>query len=289
MPLLDATIKLHDGKTLGYSTFGDPDGEPLLYFHGGISSRLDIEFADQESKNLNIRLIAPDRPGIGLSDRKKGRTLADWTVMVEEFIETLGLKRPAVLGWSLGGAYALVCAAKLGNIIGRSGTVGGVGPLDYPGAIQSLGILEDRILLSCPESILYALEPAGRLAKFLPAKEIQNSLLRVVKTGRDFEICKALSPQQVSYFILEAFKTGAGGVFDDYIAVKKPWGFDLQNVSSEFTYWIGAEDRICPRSAADNLVARLPKSNLNVIEHSGHFLLRDHYGKIAQYLLGRNV
>ncbi len=287
MARIDSTIKLRDGKTLGYSTYGNPDGVPLLYFHGGISSRLDIEFADEEARQLNIRLIAPDRQGIGLSDRQKGRTLTHWTETIYQLITALDLNKPAILSWSLGGAYALACAAKLENLIGRSGTVGGVGPLDYPGAIQNLGILEDRIMLSWPDSVLFGLEPFGRLASFLPPGELRKSLLRVVKDGRDYEICNALSPHQASYFILEAFRTGAGGVLDDYIALKKPWEFDVKDIKSEFSYWIGADDKICPRSAADNLIARLPNSTLNVVENSGHFLLRDHFGKIAQYLLGR--
>ncbi|MBC8000785.1 MAG: alpha/beta hydrolase, partial [Leptolyngbya sp.] len=111
MARVDSTIELLDGKTLGYSTFGNPDGVPLLYFHGGISSRLDIEFADQESRQLNIRLIAPDRQGIGLSDRLKGRTLTHWTETVHQLITALDLNKPAILGWSLGGPYALACAA----------------------------------------------------------------------------------------------------------------------------------------------------------------------------------
>lgn len=33
------TIKLRDGRTLGYAEYGDPNGRPVLHFHGFPSSR----------------------------------------------------------------------------------------------------------------------------------------------------------------------------------------------------------------------------------------------------------
>ena len=40
MPTNNQQIKLRDGRLLGYAEFGDPDGKPILYFHGAYSSRL---------------------------------------------------------------------------------------------------------------------------------------------------------------------------------------------------------------------------------------------------------
>jgi hypothetical protein len=62
------TIKLSDGRTLAYLDIGDPEGRPLFYFHGGPGSRLEGLLYDQFNRQLGIRMIAPDRPGYGLSD-----------------------------------------------------------------------------------------------------------------------------------------------------------------------------------------------------------------------------
>ena len=51
-------------------------------------------------------MISPDRPGIGLSDPKPGRTVLDWAADVSELAEHLGLQRFSVMGWSMGGPYA---------------------------------------------------------------------------------------------------------------------------------------------------------------------------------------
>ena len=73
----DKTIRLKDGRTLGYAQYGDPKGKTILYFLGGISSRLDIAFAAKYCSERNIRLIAPDRPGTGISSPRPNRSLLD--------------------------------------------------------------------------------------------------------------------------------------------------------------------------------------------------------------------
>ena len=60
-----------------------------------------------------MRLISPDRPGIGRSERQPGRTLLDWPADVAALADELEVSRFAVMGWSAGGAYAAACAFAL--------------------------------------------------------------------------------------------------------------------------------------------------------------------------------
>lgn len=55
---------------LGYAGYGDPAGRPIFCFHGIPGSRIAF---DPHASTVNARLIAVDRPGIGLSDAKPGR------------------------------------------------------------------------------------------------------------------------------------------------------------------------------------------------------------------------
>src|SRR3954453_12685143 len=66
----DHVIRLRDGRTLGFAEYGDPGGMPVICNHGGLSSRLDVAPAHESAKQHRLRLLAPDRPGIGLSSRK---------------------------------------------------------------------------------------------------------------------------------------------------------------------------------------------------------------------------
>jgi pimeloyl-ACP methyl ester carboxylesterase len=59
---------LPGGRRIGYATYGDPGGAPVLYCHGGLSSHGDIAFADEAAKQHGLRIVAADRPGIGRED-----------------------------------------------------------------------------------------------------------------------------------------------------------------------------------------------------------------------------
>src|SRR3990170_3615928 len=79
----DNRIKLSDGRSLEYAEYGDPEGRPLLHFHGLPSSRLDVNYpaVDEIATRLHARVIAVERPGIGLSDHKP-YTVAGWPDIV---------------------------------------------------------------------------------------------------------------------------------------------------------------------------------------------------------------
>jgi hypothetical protein len=42
LPGTSSTLRLHDGRALGYVQVGQSDGFPILYFHGHQSSRLEV-------------------------------------------------------------------------------------------------------------------------------------------------------------------------------------------------------------------------------------------------------
>lgn len=81
---------------------------------------------------LGVRLIAPDRPGYGLSEFQHGRKLVDWPSDVMALADRLGIGRFSVLGISGGGPYAVVCAAMLGHCLHKAAVVCGMGPADAP-------------------------------------------------------------------------------------------------------------------------------------------------------------
>jgi len=93
------SIKLRDGRKLGYAEYGDPNGRPVLHFHGFPSSRYEgcRTASDEIATRLRARVIVVERPGFGLSDFKVGRTIVDWPSDVVEFADAL--RRNRALGW----------------------------------------------------------------------------------------------------------------------------------------------------------------------------------------------
>lgn len=74
----DNTMKLSDGRTLGFSDYGKLNGIPIFLFHGTPGSRIMGLENELLIDKFGIRVIAPERPGYGLSDPKPERTIEDW-------------------------------------------------------------------------------------------------------------------------------------------------------------------------------------------------------------------
>jgi len=66
---------------------------------------------DEVGKSLGLRVIAPDRPGLGESSFVEGRKLLDWPADVAVLMDRLGVDRFILLGVSGGTPYSLACAA----------------------------------------------------------------------------------------------------------------------------------------------------------------------------------
>src|SRR5450759_1157275 len=97
-------IRLRDGRTLAYEEFGNPRGKPISHCHGAPSSRVEgrVILNAAAAAELDVRVIVPDRPGMGRSDFQPGRRIVDWPNDVLELASALELETFDVLGSSGG-------------------------------------------------------------------------------------------------------------------------------------------------------------------------------------------
>src|SRR6188472_764527 len=89
------------GHTLKVREAGDPDGRPLVYFHGTPSCRLEPAVADMLCAELGIRLVSFDRPGYGESPARPF-SLASIAGDTATVADALGIARFATTGQSGG-------------------------------------------------------------------------------------------------------------------------------------------------------------------------------------------
>jgi pimeloyl-ACP methyl ester carboxylesterase len=109
----DNILNLSDGRRISYAEYGDPDGQPVFLVHGTPGSRLYWKSFPGFPFRPDLHLIAPDRPGYGLSDWRPGRTITDWADDVAALADALGLHRFVMIGVSGGGPETLACAWKI--------------------------------------------------------------------------------------------------------------------------------------------------------------------------------
>src|SRR6202035_5235171 len=116
-------MTLLDDRDLGWLEIGDPEGWPVLGFHGTPGSRLQLAIDDKPVREGGIRFVLPDRPGYGLSTFQPGRRLVDWPGDVAQLADHLGIERFSVMGVSGGGPHSAVCAALLDDRVVRAAIV----------------------------------------------------------------------------------------------------------------------------------------------------------------------
>jgi len=58
-------LALPDGRKIGYAQYGDPNSKPVITLYGILSSRLENFLFDINAKELSVRIIGIERPGIG--------------------------------------------------------------------------------------------------------------------------------------------------------------------------------------------------------------------------------
>ncbi|MGH3256168.1 MAG: alpha/beta fold hydrolase [Streptosporangiaceae bacterium] len=109
---------------LGYAEYGPAAGPPLFLFHGLPGSRLAVPEMWPEDP-VAVRVIAPDRPGVGSSAFQPGRRLTDWAADIGQLADSLGMERFLVAGFSGGGPHALAVAHSLPDRVIAAGSISG--------------------------------------------------------------------------------------------------------------------------------------------------------------------
>ena len=104
-------------------------GLPVLALHGTPGSRLMFALADRAARMRGIRLIAPERPGYGLSDYRPSETLAHIAEDLSAVADAYGLDRFAIIGVSGGAPFAVAAAASMPDRISLLALVCPVGEL----------------------------------------------------------------------------------------------------------------------------------------------------------------
>lgn len=285
----ERTLVLSDGRRLGCAEYGDPAGRPLLYQHGIPGSRLDLTVGAAEAARLGVRLIALDRPGIGLSDFRPGYRLIDWPADVVQAADQLGLERFAVLGHSAGVPFTLACAAVTPERLTRCGVVSGAAPADRP---------EVRAGMSAGNRFSYFL--GGKLPWL---SHLQFSLMARVMRGNPAGAMRQMQrlargadkaflethPEFIADMAAstgESFRQGSKGVEWQFGLTTGPWGFRLEEIAVPVHLWHGEADRNAPPAMGHYLARAIPSCQAHFLPGEGHLsALGNHLGEILATLI----
>jgi pimeloyl-ACP methyl ester carboxylesterase len=117
-----------DGVQIHYQEAGDEKAPPVILIHGFISSNLVWNEVFLPLARAGFRVIAPDLPGYGYSDKPRGGeyTIASQARAVLGLMDRLGIEKATIVGASYGGAVAATLALDFPERVARLVLVGAV-------------------------------------------------------------------------------------------------------------------------------------------------------------------
>lgn len=245
-----------------------------MYFHGSPSSASESRLfgTSADVKSAGIRLIAVDRPGSAGSSFQQDRRILDWPADVTAVARHLGLDRFAVLGYSGGGPYALVCAYQIAERLTAVVTVSGTAPFEVPGVTDDISPDSWRFMQlarSRPMASRAISWFMGLMARVAPGRLAAQA----IRSLPDADAAALAEPELAAAFARMVYETTHGsarGAQHDTALMIGPWGFDPAEITMPVTMWHGTEDRNAPPAMARWLADRMPRADLRWLEGDGH-------------------
>lgn len=244
---------------VGVNLLDEGSGPPLVLVHGHPGSAYDWARLMDALVARGHRVLAYDRVGYGRSD---ARADGDFTVganaaELNALLAAEGLRDVGVVGWSYGGATAIVAARQDPSRMARVVLVGSVGPgiEDRPGPPAALVTLVARPALAW----LRGVPPLSRRAQagFL---ELAFAPEAMPEGSRSVVAANFARPHTFTTAGSEG--RDLGGTAD----------LDPAPIEVPILVIHGDGDRLVPFSVAETLHRRAPRSELWRVEGGGHAL-----------------
>jgi pimeloyl-ACP methyl ester carboxylesterase len=273
------TLSLSDGRRVRWWEGGDPEGLPVLFSHGCPDTRRAAWSGAEAARRQGVRLIAANRPGYAGSDAASSDRLSVAGDLAE-IAALLGLDRFAVLGMSVGGGYALACAARHPGRVVAAAVVAApadVSLLDPP--VPRDGMTPEDVALvarlaevSVDEGVELVRPDFETWLARVAIDDTDEALAGRWRAGldpRDATLLEPMTDGEVAASIREALSDPRGYLRDAAVAFRR-WELPTDAVRCPTQLWYGAHDRQTAVRNGEWLAAHLPRATLHLNPDTAH-------------------
>jgi len=275
-------VTLQGGAVVAFQEYGDTNGTPVIFCHGWPSSCTMAQLTDEPARELGVRIISLDRPGISGSSLQPDRKLADWPRVIEGVLDHLGIGEFRALAISGGAPYAYATAATMPGRVRAIAIVCGAIPMAELKDMRGLLPLYRWMLAlyrSRPQLLRRLFNMARPILAVRPPVRLRPLFLKMLR----LRPCDAESLRDAAAFeaIFEsqrrAWRGSAEGVIADAEIYAQPWGFSFEDIHVPVRLWHGAQDRAFSVHLAKEIAGRLPNCKGQFIDNAGHYSLPIRY------------
>uniref|UniRef100_A0A7S4JKJ3 AB hydrolase-1 domain-containing protein n=1 Tax=Odontella aurita TaxID=265563 RepID=A0A7S4JKJ3_9STRA len=271
---------IRDGsRTIAFSTAGDSDGDPVLYWYPGGGNRRLLLSYHKAAIEASLHLICVNRPGMGGTSLASGRSPADHTSTACEdaiaVLDFLGVGQVNLLFMCAGAPFALAFASRYPTRL--SGQLVGIAPYVLPAdcvatkALHRFGACHCPIWLSSHAASSVTSSMMGSFSS-LPDSLIKSSMLSPLSPEEREVFDNQIGEED---FLLRAawmFEETGSRTADFAVLMSRgeDLGFKYGKINGNLTVFNGENDKMVPIGAAEWLTQQIEPSSLIRLSGGSH-------------------
>lgn len=263
------------GVKIAYRIYGDPNGAPIIFYHG-TGSHIHAMLLHEDAIKLNFKIIVPTRPGIGDSDFRKWSVL-DFARDMEDLADYLKHDKFGIMGISGGGPTLMASALRFPERLICVINLACAAPLYGDPEMQDEIGFTDRIFAKLANAL-----PLGIFRIFYSILGFSQKILKSPKTFVKMfksSLCEAdqelFQNPDFQYLFMrdfqESFKNGSKGPSYDAQRIVQKWGFDISEIKAHVDIFQGYEDLFVPVKFTNYYRDKLESFNYFDFPGEGHF------------------
>jgi len=273
-PRQTGATPLRDGRHMSWAVFGDPDGHPVLWFHGTPGGRRQIPpHTARQAELLGIKIVCVARPGVGRSSDVAYDSFVDTAADIEQVADDLGAHHFGIVALSGGGPYALACGHELPHRVHGVAVLGGVcpvtGPDAAPGGIVALAARFNSLLTLARVPLGEGLRALIGLLGPLSHPAYQG-FAKLMPEGDQRVFADPEIEAMFIHDLVAANRDSFRGLFNDTVLFGRDWGFRLRDVDVPVRWWHGDADSLVPLEHGRHVADLLPNCELLVRPEESH-------------------
>ncbi len=260
----------------------------MLFFHGLIGSHHQASYVTEQAAREGLRIIAPNRPGVGRSEFVSRKAALDAVDDVEDLAASLELDEFSVIGISGGTPYALASFYRLARRIRTVTILSGMGPMQLPGALRGMD-QRRRLFLGAGSRYPQLARRVFQAAADRFRADPDRFLRRLITTWSEPDQHVFQQSEVFDLFLKDLHEvftegTGAKGLAQE-LTIYRNYGFALKDLPANprIVLWHGLSDNIVPPAMAWEMVHALPNAEAHFVP-GGHFMAIDAAGRIVAWL-----